>query len=59
MLVFSLFAVNAQGDQDLDIAVGDALAVEPLHQQGEVDLAAGVARDVGGDDNHPLSRFER
>src|SRR5512133_1249466 len=51
MLVVRLSAMNPECDQDFDVSIGNALAIEPFHQQGQVHLAAGIAGNVGGDDD--------
>src|SRR6185369_5244748 len=58
MFVVGLGAMNPERDQDFHIPVGYTLAVESFHQQGEVDLARGIAGDVGGDDDDLLARLE-
>ena len=61
LLVFmiGLLAVNAEGDQNLNIPIGYALAVQALHQQGKIDFTAGVSGNVRGDDQHLFSRLEQ
>ena len=58
MFVLGLPTVDTEGDDDFHILIPDPGGVEPLHQKQQIDLAAGVARDVRGDDHHPLSRPE-
>ena len=51
-------AVGAQADQDFDVLVGDPEGVQPLDQDRQIVLAAGVAGDVRGDDDDLLPRTD-
>ena len=46
-----LLAVNAEGDHDFDGVVADAAAVQLFDQDRQVNLAAGIAGDVRGNDD--------
>ena len=58
MFMLGLLTMNAEGDQNFDITIGNPLAVQAFYQKREVYLTAGVTGDVGGDDDHLLSRPE-
>ena len=58
MLVIRLFSMDAKGNQDLDILIPDADGVEPFNQDRQINLTAGIAGDVGGNNNNRLTRPE-
>ena len=58
VLLGRLLAVNAERDDDLDIVVADAAAVQLFDQDRQVDFTAGIASDVGGDDDHTFARTD-
>jgi len=58
VLRLCLLAVNSQGNDNGNVAVADASTAEALHQNGKVDLAAGIAGDIRSDDHHPLAGFD-
>ncbi len=51
---FGLGSVDAQADENFDVLVGDPEGVQPLRQDRQIVLAAGVAGDVRGDDKDLL-----
>jgi hypothetical protein len=50
--------VNAEGDEDGDVPVRDAPAVQFIHEKREILFAAGITGDIGGDDDDPLPGLE-
>ena len=58
MFVLGLSAVDTEGYDYFHVPVPDSRGVKPLHQEGEIYLASGIAGDVRSDDYHPLAGLE-
>ena len=58
MLGFRLLPVNPQGDEDGDVPVRNPPAIQFVHEQGKIQLAAGITGDIRGDDDDLLAGGE-
>ena len=55
VLMLTLATMNAKGNDDLDVLIPDTAGIKAFHQEWKVNFAAGIAGDIGSNDDDPVS----